>query len=88
MSNSYDTLSECLISEFDVAPELVRPEATLANLELDSLALVELSLMMEERLGVTVPDIRRDATLAELATTADACRSTPQPAVVDLDGGK
>lgn len=71
-SQSYDILHACLITEFDVAAERVRPDATLASLELDSLALVELSLLVEERIGVTVADIRPDGTLGELAAFADA----------------
>ncbi len=68
--SAYQTISDCLIKEFAVAPELVTPQATLAGLQLDSLALVELSLMVEERLGVTVTDIQGDATLAGLAELA------------------
>ncbi|MBP0453364.1 MULTISPECIES: acyl carrier protein [unclassified Kitasatospora] len=72
MSQSYEILRDCLVEEFDVAADRVGPDATLASLELDSLALVELSLMVEERIGVTVTDIRPDGTLGELAAFADA----------------
>ncbi|GAA1190479.1 acyl carrier protein [Kitasatospora gansuensis] len=72
MSESYGIIRDCLVSEFEVSPELVRPDAALASLALDSLALVELSLMVEERLGVTVTDIRPECTLGELAAFADA----------------
>ncbi|WP_406196718.1 acyl carrier protein [Kitasatospora sp. NBC_01560] len=72
MSASYQILRDCLVEEFDVPAERVAPDAALAALELDSLALVELSLLVEERLGVTVADIRPDATLGELAACADA----------------
>ncbi|MFF2044248.1 acyl carrier protein [Kitasatospora sp. NPDC058170] len=71
MSETYTILRDCLVQEFDVAPERVGPAATLASLELDSLALVELSLLVEERIGVTVTDIRPDGTLGELAAFAD-----------------
>ncbi len=67
MSDTYRIISDCLVQEFDVAPELVIPEATLAELKLDSLSLVELSLMVEDRIGVRVADLRDDVTLAELA---------------------
>ncbi|MFI6845808.1 phosphopantetheine-binding protein [Kitasatospora sp. NBC_00085] len=72
MSAVYETLRDCLVEEFDVPAELVRPDATLAELQLDSLALVELSLVVEERIGVTVTDIRPDATLGGPAAFADA----------------
>jgi acyl carrier protein len=67
MSPSYQIISDSLVREFDVDPALVHPQATLAQLKLDSLALVELSLMVEERLGATVTDVQGDTTLAELA---------------------
>ncbi|WP_371495061.1 acyl carrier protein [Kitasatospora sp. NBC_00374] len=75
MSETYEILRDCLVTEFDVPPGLVRPEAVLSGLDLDSLALVELSLMVEERLGVTVTDIGPDRTLGELAALADADRA-------------
>jgi hypothetical protein len=50
-----------------VDPALVHPQATLGQLRLDSLALIELSLMVEERLGTTVTDVQGDTTPAELA---------------------
>ncbi|MFD8084412.1 acyl carrier protein [Kitasatospora sp. NPDC059722] len=72
MSSTYETLRSCLVDEFDVLPARVTPDATLASLDLDSLALVELSLLVEERIGVTVADITPDRTLGELAAHADA----------------
>ncbi|MFB7909011.1 acyl carrier protein [Kitasatospora sp. NPDC056076] len=72
MPSSYETIRACLIDEFDVSPAVVTPDATLASLALDSLALVELSLVVEEKLGVTVADIGPDRTLGELAAHADA----------------
>lgn len=72
MSPSYQIISESLVGEFDVEPDSVHPQATLESLQLDSLALVELSLMLEETLGVTVTDVPRTITLAELASLVDA----------------
>ncbi|MFJ2863636.1 acyl carrier protein [Kitasatospora sp. NPDC087314] len=72
MSTAYETIRASLVDEFDVAPAMVTPDATLASLALDSLALVELSLVVEERLGVTVADVTPDRTLGELAAHADA----------------
>ncbi|MBO1420026.1 acyl carrier protein [Streptomyces sp. FH025] len=72
MPSTYETIRACLVDEFDASPSVVTPDATLASLELDSLALVELSLVVEERLGVTVADLTPDRTLGELAAHADA----------------
>ncbi|MFJ9694567.1 acyl carrier protein [Kitasatospora sp. NPDC101183] len=73
--SSYETIRSCLVDEFEVAPALVTPDASLASLALDSLALVELSLVVEERLGITVSDLVPDRTLGELAAHADAARA-------------
>ncbi|MET9403737.1 phosphopantetheine-binding protein [Kitasatospora sp. NPDC002965] len=72
MNDSFTVLRACLVEEFEVPAALVTPEATLASLSLDSLALVELSLLVEERIGVTVRDIRPDSTLGELLAHAGA----------------
>ncbi|WP_329499287.1 acyl carrier protein [Kitasatospora herbaricolor] len=88
MSVSYRIISDCLTTEFAVAPERVTPDATLEQLQLDSLALVELSLMVEERFGVTVADIRGDVTLAGLAALADRSGVLPEPAGAGPDGAR
>ncbi|MCM2416565.1 acyl carrier protein [Streptomyces sp. RKAG293] len=71
MSPSYQIISDSLIKEFDVDPALVHPDAALESLQLDSLALVELSLMLEERLNMTVTDVPASITLAELVSLVD-----------------
>ncbi|MFB7379321.1 acyl carrier protein [Kitasatospora purpeofusca] len=87
MSDTFTVLRDCLVAEFDVPADRVEPGATLASLELDSLALVELSLLVEERIGATVSDIRPESTLGDLAAHADAVRAAapaagPVPAAV------
>jgi acyl carrier protein len=52
----YDAFRQLLESSFRVRPGEVNPEATLEELELDSLDLVELSLTIQDRLGVQVSD--------------------------------
>ncbi|TDD98140.1 acyl carrier protein [Actinomadura rubrisoli] len=42
--------------QFDVPSERIRPEATFADLDLDSLALIELAAVLEEELDVQVTD--------------------------------
>ncbi|SDO36850.1 acyl carrier protein [Actinacidiphila guanduensis] len=63
----FETLKEILVNKLKVAPEQVTPEATPQDIELDSLAIVELSLVLETELGVTVSDDE----LLELATVGD-----------------
>ena len=51
----YEQISRILVDSFNVPADLLRPEATLDDLGLDSLETVELSLMLSE-LGVSVTD--------------------------------
>jgi len=51
-STMYDMLGVKLVEKLGVDPAFVRPEATFSDLELDSLAALELGVIMEEDLGV------------------------------------
>lgn len=51
-----DTLAQILVETFGVEPEDVTPEATLVELQLDSLEEVELVMAIEEHFGIEVPD--------------------------------
>lgn len=52
----YDEFRQLLETSFRVRPGEVNPKATLEELELDSLDLVELSLVIQDRLGAKVSD--------------------------------
>lgn len=52
----FETLKEILVGKLKVDPELITPDATREEVELDSLAVVELSLLIEKELGVNVSD--------------------------------
>ncbi|MEV6795308.1 phosphopantetheine-binding protein [Streptomyces sp. NPDC051320] len=58
----YEQIKELLIVSFQVPADRVAPEASLEDLEFDSLELVELSLALEEKFGVQL----RDEELVEL----------------------
>jgi acyl carrier protein len=47
-------ISTILSTHFDVPAELIRPETRLADLDLDSVALVELAAMLEDELDLDV----------------------------------
>ncbi|MFJ8822965.1 phosphopantetheine-binding protein [Streptomyces sp. NPDC102467] len=49
-------LTTVLTEKFEIDPAVVRPDATLESLDLDSLALAELALSLQERLGVKVAE--------------------------------
>ncbi len=44
-----------LKANFDLAPEVLQPEALLEDLEIDSLAVIEVMFAVEEEFGITVP---------------------------------
>ncbi len=66
----------------DVDPALMTPEATLKDLDIDSLDLVELAQIIEERLGVTLErdDFKDVATLGEAITVIIGRCTAPAPA--------
>jgi acyl carrier protein len=52
----YDELKKLLVEKFEVPADAVGPERALADLGLNSLATVELSLCLESRLGLEIDD--------------------------------
>ncbi|WEV29259.1 acyl carrier protein [Streptomyces sp. 71268] len=69
MSDAFGVITEILAEQFEVDQAVLRPEATLEELELDSLALLEFSLVLAERTGLRVSDedVTRDLTLRQIA---------------------
>jgi acyl carrier protein len=49
-------LKKILVEKLKVSPDQVTPEATKEDVELDSLAVVELSLVLEKELNITISD--------------------------------
>ncbi|ALO99027.1 MULTISPECIES: acyl carrier protein [Streptomyces] len=66
----FETLKEMLVNKLKVTPESVVPDATREDIELDSLAVVELSLVLEKELGLTISDDE----LLEAATVGDMAK--------------
>lgn len=52
----FEKLKEILVNKLKVTPEQITLKATLEDIELDSLAVVELSLVLETELGVSISD--------------------------------
>ncbi|CAM5629938.1 acyl carrier protein [Streptomyces luteogriseus] len=65
-----EQLKEILSNKLKVSPEAITPEATREDIELDSLAVVELSLLLKSELGLDVSD----DDLLEAETVADMVR--------------
>ena len=56
----FDEIARILTTQFGVEPMAVRPETTLDQLGLDSLALMEFVFAVEDRFSVRVPEERLD----------------------------
>lgn len=52
----FETLKKILVEKLKVSPDQVTPDATKEDVELDSLAVVELSLVLEKELNITISD--------------------------------
>jgi acyl carrier protein len=52
----YDKVKELLVEKFGVSEEEISRDATFADLDLDSLDLVEFALAAEEEMGVRISD--------------------------------
>jgi acyl carrier protein len=65
-------MAEVLSEKYDVPREAISPEATLTELGLDSLTIVELLFDVEDEFGIEVPEDRVTfQTLAEAAALVD-----------------
>jgi len=68
----YPFLAATLAEKYEVAREAISPEATLEELGLDSLTVVELLFDVEDEFGIEVPEERATfQTLAEAAALVD-----------------
>ena len=74
MTSSYSHIQETLVAKYGVQPDLVKPEATMAELGLDSLSVAELMFDVADHYGVDIPDERANfSTLGEAVALVDEC---------------
>jgi acyl carrier protein len=68
-----EEISTLLTRNFGVEPVDVRPEASLRELGMDSLALEELRVLLEEHLRIDLEDVQLTSreTVGQLATVVD-----------------
>jgi len=64
-------ISQLLAGSFEAEPAAIDPKATLADLELDSLAVVEFYVALGEHYGVTLDDSNDQAAQTPLHQIAD-----------------
>ncbi|MCH2474347.1 MAG: phosphopantetheine-binding protein [Gemmatimonadetes bacterium] len=70
--SAYSYLAKVLVDKYDVDEDKIRPEATLTDLGLDSLMVVEFLFDVEDEFNIEVPDDRAEfETLNEAATLID-----------------
>ncbi len=77
MSLSVSTLIiEILADKFGIAPEDVSPSTLFDDLAVDSLALLEMALVLEKRLGVAIPEgmLKGQQSIEEAAQAVDALK--------------
>ncbi len=68
----YAFLADVLSEKYEVDPDAIRPEATLTELGLDSLTVVELLFDVEDEFEIEIPEERATfQTLAEAAALVD-----------------
>lgn len=79
MTDTYDTVRSALAATFRIPEDELHPQVTLAQLEMDSLALAEFALVLEERLGVKLQSEHAtgETTLAEVAEHLHTLLSEP-----------
>ncbi|GCE00800.1 acyl carrier protein [Embleya hyalina] len=65
----YEALKDVLVGDLHVTDTTLRPETTLDDAGLDSLALVELSMVLRQKLGIDISDdeLANVGTIEEIA---------------------
>ncbi|MFD7501465.1 acyl carrier protein [Streptomyces sp. NPDC059850] len=74
MSVTYDRLASLLTTKLGVASEEITPDATFEELDVDSLALVELTDILDAEFGITLDEsaVAKDSKLSEVASLIEA----------------
>ncbi|QHC23795.1 acyl carrier protein [Streptomyces sp. GS7] len=75
MTTTYEFIADLLTEHMGVPEDIIKPDATFWDLELDSLTLVELTVIINDRLGIklTEEDIR--PTLGEFCQIVEERRN-------------
>ena len=83
--STIETLREILHANFDIAPERLEPNTALADLQIDSLAVIEVLFAVEEKFGITVPSAPASSqqslrTFGDIVAYVDALIAEQHPA--------
>lgn len=75
-ANTFDVLREVIAKDHGLAPETLQPDTPLADLTIDSLALIELIFTLEDRFNVVADNVPADLpTLGSVAEYIDGLRA-------------
>ncbi|MFF4952147.1 acyl carrier protein [Streptomyces chattanoogensis] len=74
MTTTYECITGLLTEHLGVPEDIIKPDATLTDLELDSLSIVELSVIIQEELGVELAEEDLKPTLGEFCRIVDQRR--------------
>ncbi len=86
--STLDAIREILKANFDIAPDALQPEAKLDDLEIDSLAVIEVMFAVEDKFHITVPSEPASIqgqlkTVGDLVAYIDRLIAEQQPAAND-----
>ncbi|MFI0915320.1 acyl carrier protein [Streptomyces abikoensis] len=81
MSSTYDVIADILTKDYEVDSTALSAEATFVDLDLDSLAIVELGYVLQQRFGVRLHDLADLATVGDLVAAVDGRRATAEGGV-------
>jgi acyl carrier protein len=78
----YEPIAACLSEYFDIKATDIHPHSTMSDLGLDSLALVELTCVAHDELGLHIPDniLPMDSTLAQVVAALEEAQPCPPTA--------
>jgi acyl carrier protein len=70
--STFTDIQDLLVSKFDVKPDVIKPEANLTDLGLDSLSIAELIFDIADKYDIDIPDERATfTTLGEAVALVD-----------------
>ncbi|MGK5639916.1 acyl carrier protein [Streptomyces sp. URMC 126] len=85
MTSLYEPIKSCMGRHFDIPAEDIRPESTMDDLGMDSLALVEMMCVLKDDLGLRIPSdedaLSLRTTFAEAVAVVEAAQRAPESAV-------
>ncbi|MEV0170327.1 acyl carrier protein [Streptomyces sp. NPDC050803] len=77
MTRGYRLLADYLTQLFEIDDHLLRPDVPLTDVGVDSLALIELGMRIEDDHGISLTGLDPFSTLAEAADALDQALGTP-----------